>query len=75
MEDNADNVVDGPWKESAKRSFPVPQDSWRSMCVLVATMPVLVEAIYAIAKGVEDPQAFAAEIVEILEDDDDETME
>ncbi len=76
MEDSADNnVVDGPWKEGAKRSFPVPRESWRMMCTLMALMPILVESIYAIAKGVKDPQALAAEIVEILEDDDDETME
>ncbi|MBG18077.1 MAG: hypothetical protein CMB77_06995 [Euryarchaeota archaeon] len=67
----SENVVDGPWG-AAKGGFPIPGGMWREVLGMMVLTPVLVEAIYAIARGVDDPQALAAEVVDMLEDNDDD---
>ena len=72
MKSNPDNVLDGPWG-GAKGGFPIPGGMWKDVIGMMFVMPILVEAIYTIARGnVDDPQALAAEIVSVLEDKHDE---
>ena len=71
MKSNPDNVLDGPWG-AAKGGFPIPGGMWKDVIGMMCVMPILVEAIYTIARGnVNDPQALAAEIVSVLEDKDE----
>lgn len=71
MTNKPENVVDGPWG-AAKDGFPIPFGMWKEVLHLMVMAPVMMEAIYAIARGVDDPQAVAAEVVDMLEGNDDD---